>query len=114
MPRESIAVAFVCRKEYSPTEAARFSLRVAFSTVLSFPTPFARSLMGTVSTLYSQLCCGLLAQVQLVNPISSKKASGNLYEARVSYFDSLKALHFTPGFALTLRFESAAARYVDS
>jgi hypothetical protein len=44
-----------------------------------------------------------------------KKPNGNLYEARVSYFDSLKALHFTPGFALTspMRFESAAARYVD-
>jgi hypothetical protein len=30
-----------------------------------------------------------------------KKPNGNLYEARVSYFDSLKALHFTPGFDLT-------------
>ena len=44
-----------------------------------------------------------------------KKLNGNVYEARVSYFDSLKALHFTPGFALIspVRFESAAARYVD-
>lgn len=30
-----------------------------------------------------------------------KQLNGNLYEARVSYFDSLKGLHFTPGFVLT-------------
>jgi hypothetical protein len=44
-----------------------------------------------------------------------KKPNGNFYEARVSYFDSLKALHFTPGFALNspMTFELAATRYVD-
>ena len=44
-----------------------------------------------------------------------KKPDGHIYEARVSYFGSLGALHLTPGFAPTsqMGFASAAARYVD-
>jgi Cytochrome c554 and c-prime len=85
----------------------RYEIRTEGGESAYFVTDGADTLQSTLLWAFGS---GPVGQTYLF-----KKPNGNLYEARVSYFDSLKALHLTPGFAFTspMRFESAAARYLD-
>jgi hypothetical protein len=85
----------------------RYEIRTEHGEITYFVTDGIDTLQSTLLLAFGS---GPVGQSYLF-----KKPNGNFYEARVSYFGSLKALHFTPGFALNspMSFELAAARYVD-